>query len=119
MKYILILEDDKEFAKVVSECLEVEGYPSVVISTTKELLPALKSHNIRLILSDIMLDQSVGLDILKLLDYKKISIPIVFMTGFDDIPGLAKAMGDKAVVDVLIKPFNFEHLISLVAKRIA
>ncbi len=103
-KNILILEDDVEFAETVAERLEYEGHKVVIITEAKALPSTMREHDINFILSDIMLEETIGFDILKLLKFKQIQIPVVFMTGFDGIKELSAAMEDQVVIDGLSNP---------------
>ncbi|MCB0355841.1 MAG: response regulator [Bdellovibrionales bacterium] len=115
-KHIVILEDDVAFAETVAEELQEEGFKVTLITQTQELPALLRNKDVDLILSDIMLEEAMGMDILKILKFKNEKIPIVFMTGFDGIPGLSEAMNDKMVIDVLVKPFKISSLINLINK---
>ena len=114
-KNILIIEDDLDFANILKDQLSEEGHQVFIIDELRQLSTSIAKYDINFIVSDIMLEESMGLDILKMMKLKNVTIPIVFMTGFDGIRGLSEAMGDEAVIDVLVKPFKIEGLLKLIS----
>ncbi|MCB0390185.1 MAG: response regulator transcription factor [Bdellovibrionales bacterium] len=113
-KKIIILEDDVAFAETLAEGLRQEGIQSIHITEPRELSSVLKNNKIDLILSDIMLEDSMGFDIIKLLNFTKVNTPVIFMTGFDNTPELSKALSHRQVIDVLVKPFKISILVNLI-----
>lgn len=81
-KKILIIEDDKFLAKMLSRMLEANNYSVALASTGKEGLTKAASENPGLILLDIMLPDIDGFDVLKSLkgDEKTKKIPVVILS---------------------------------------
>lgn len=113
-KKVVILEDEIEFRNTLAEALANEGFNPQTISTPKELLTILRNEKVDVIVSDIVLEDANGTNILKLLNLQNIQVPIIFMTGFDNTPELSLAKEDHRVVDTLIKPFKINALINLI-----
>ena len=71
---ILIVEDDPELGKTLSDVLEVKGYSPVAVLTGKEGVTAVKEEDIPLALLDLKLPDISGIEVLK--EIKKISYPL-------------------------------------------
>lgn len=112
-KNILIIEDDIELATLLNELLKDEGHQVTLIKEIRELPAAIRAINYQLIISDIQLQDSLGLDLLKILKIKNLQIPVIFMTGYDQAD-LSDTVNDPTVLEILIKPFKNSDLLNLV-----
>lgn len=79
----------------------------------KEALEIVKEKNIDVIISDIRMPEMTGLELLEKLqaDEKTRNIPVVILTGFQDIKLKRQAL-DLGAVDLLNKPVNKEDLVA-------
>ena len=103
-KRILIIEDDKFLAKMLSRMLEANSYSIVLASSGKEGLTKVTSENPDLILLDIMLPDIDGFDLLETIksDEKNNKIPVIIISNLgqpEDIQQ-GRALGAK---DYLVK----------------
>ena len=106
---ILIVEDDRELCKSLSEILVNEGFTVFTANTGEEAIHEL-SPSVDLIILDVMLPGMSGIDVCREIR-KESFIPILFLTAksedSDKLLGLY-AGGD----DYLIKPFSISELIA-------
>lgn len=81
-KKILIIEDDKFLAKMLSRMLESHQYETIMASTGKEGLVKASAGEANLILLDIMLPDIDGFDLLETIkgDQRIKKIPVVIMS---------------------------------------
>jgi len=101
-KKILIVEDDEKFARVLSEQLEKNNYDVSHVEKLSEFLESIKDGKLDLVLLDLGLPDSSGLE-----TYEKVSkmvsdIPIVVLTGLDDEEVAVEAV-KKGAQDYLVK----------------
>ncbi len=101
-KKILIIEDDEKFARVLSKQLEKNGYEVSNAGSFSGFLEIILKEKFNLILLDLGLPDSSGLE-----TYEKISntvgdIPIVVLTGLDD-EEIAVGAVKKGAQDYLVK----------------
>ncbi len=112
MKKILIIDDDMDLSFIISEMLESYGYSVTTAESGEEAFELLSKNSFQLILLDINLPDTTGLELCK--ELRKVSqIPVIFasartsesdrITGFD-------IGGD----DYLPKPYSMKELLSRV-----
>ena len=105
-----VIEDD-ELSRIASaQVLRTAGYVVRVYSTAAEFLANPPAEPGCLVL-DLRLPGPSGLDLQERLMTAENSLPIVFLTGYGDVPKTVRAMRAGAV-DFLSKPLSDERLIS-------
>ncbi len=105
---ILIVDDDKNIAELISLYLEKESYDTKKVHDGFEAISAFKIYDPNLIILDLMLPGKDGLDICK--EIRQISdVPIIMLTAkgetFDKILGL-----ELGADDYMVKPFDTKEL---------
>jgi two-component system response regulator FixJ len=88
--------------------LDVLSYPSATA-----FLEALPEANLSCVITDVRMPGMSGIDLLRRLRERKISVPVIVITGHGDIPLAVEAMRIGAI-DFLEKPFDDEVLIASV-----
>jgi two-component system response regulator FixJ len=88
--------------------LDVQSYPSAAA-----FLEALPQANLSCVITDVRMPGMSGIDLLRRLRERKISVPVIVITGHGDIPLAVEAMKIGAT-DFLEKPFDDEVLIASV-----
>ena len=112
MREILIIDDDTDLSFIISEMLESYGFSVTTAGSGEEAFSLLSNNNYHLILLDINLPDTTGLELCK--ELRKVSqVPVIFasartsendrITGFD-------IGGD----DYLPKPYSMKELLSRV-----
>ena len=119
MSKILIVDDEQDVLDLAQEILEEEGYE--VLSTvngekTFDLVSAFKPD---LILLDVVLPETSGLDICRRLkrDKKTRAIKVILFTALGTEVDMMLEKRDKAD-DYLLKPFNYSGLVEKVKKQL-
>jgi DNA-binding response OmpR family regulator len=113
MKKILLIEDDTDLLSLLKYNLEKEGFSLTGLQTGKGALELCRQVRPDLILLDIMLPDSDGLDICKGIrkDPELASTPVIFLTAraseTDRIVGL-----ELGANDYVVKPFFVRELIA-------
>lgn len=112
MKEILIVDDDRDLSFIISEMLKEHGYSVITAESGEEAFDLLSRRSFHLILLDINLPDTTGLELCR--ELRKVSqVPVIFasartsendrITGFD-------IGGD----DYLPKPYSMKELLSRV-----
>ena len=115
MKKIVLIEDDADLFSLLKYNLEKEGFALVGSQTGKGAIDLCRREKPDLILLDIMLPDSDGLDICKGIRNhpELVGIPIIFLTAraseTDRILGL-----ELGANDYIVKPFFVRELIARV-----
>ncbi len=114
MSQILIIDDDRAIANLVSDALEDEGFETKICSDGNEAYEYIEGNagNISLITLDIMMPGLSGLDLCRMIR-SKVDCPIIFVSAkgktLDTVLGLEMG-GD----DYISKPFVVEELVARV-----
>jgi CitB family two-component system response regulator MalR len=116
---VLIIEDDPMVAEFNKRyLLQVEGF--VVVATARsaeEAFPIVQAESIDLILLDLFLPGTNGMDFLFKLREMDKNMDVIVVSAACDWPSIQQTLR-YGVVDFLIKPFEFERLkTALVAYR--
>ncbi|MCV3738736.1 response regulator transcription factor [Rhizobium sp. TRM96647] len=111
---VFIVDDDQSMREALTDLFcsmkfDVEAFESVAA-----LLEAANLNRPGCILLDVRLPGISGLDFQAQLERTGITMPIVFITGFGDIPMSVRAMKAGAV-DFLTKPFKDQDILDAVA----
>jgi len=108
---ILLVEDDSRISDFVIKGLEEAGY-SVGLATTAETARELvNQHDWDAILMDIMLPGIDGVQLTKLIRYRRNQTPILVLSALDGPDDKVNAL-DNGADDYLVKPFHFKELLS-------
>ena len=108
---ILLIEDDKGLAELLTEFLSMSGYDVIHCADGETgLQTALSGTDIELVLLDVMLPKLNGLDVLKGIRQHS-ELPVLMLTARGD--DLDKVLGlELGADDYLAKPFNDRELLA-------
>ena len=113
MKTILIIDDQKLIRDSLKSALKDEGYKVFVAETGIQGLTVLKKENIDLILLDLKLPDSNGIDILKQIKTANPDSIVIMMTGYGTIENAVAAM-KLGAFDYINKPFKSKHISTII-----
>ena len=109
--HILVIEDEPKVAKAINNGLVSEGYQVTVAHNGEEGFFQAASQSYDLILLDIMLPGSDGLQVLKALRDLGKDIPVLILTAKDTVEDRVSGL-DSGADDYLVKPFAFPELLA-------
>lgn len=107
---ILIAEDDELILRTVEHRLKREGWEVIVSSNGKEAIEKIRTLDLDLIISDIMMPFASGLEILTALKEMGKTVPVIMLSamGQEDVVLNAFSLGAS---DFIIKPFSPNELL--------
>jgi len=108
---ILVVEDEKELASLISEQLEMAGMMTQVYHRGANVLRFLSKNFANLMLLDITLPDTTGLALLEELKRNNVQIPVIFLSASNLEVHKVKAL-DIGGDDYVLKPFSFPELIA-------
>jgi two-component system response regulator HydG len=111
MPFLLILEDDVTFSLMLSTWLKRKGFHVTTSSGVSDAENKISKQNFDIILSDFRLPDGTGLYLLKWLNEKKSTTPVIMMTSYADIQTAVQAIKTGAS-DYISKPVNLEELLT-------
>ena len=106
---VLIIDDDKQARKNVSEYLKLCGYEVFEAGTLKEGTEFISKGDGDIIVLDVQLPDGNGLDLMSELSTQPSRIPVIMITGFGNIEMAVDAMKNGAH-DFLTKPIDLDDL---------
>ena len=110
---VLLIEDDKRISEFIVKGLEENNF-TVHLAETGEIARDLIQQDIwDIILMDIMLPGIDGIQLVKLMRFKKNHTPVLMLRALSDTDDKVIAL-DSGADDYLVKPFHFKELISRV-----
>ncbi|MEW6375297.1 MAG: response regulator [Thermodesulfobacteriota bacterium] len=111
-KTILIVDDEKELCKILSDSLSQDRYRVLVAFNGKIALQLVKEEKPDLILLDIKMPRMNGIEVLKKVKKMRKEIVVIMLTAYGSLETARKAM-KLGAYDYITKPFDLFHLKSL------
>lgn len=105
--HILVVEDDRRVLAATVEAVEELGHRVVACNDPREAEALVASHGFDLILSDVLMPDLTGPEMVAALKQRWPDIAVLFVTGFAGDASEVAAFGDH---DVLRKPFTLTQL---------
>lgn len=113
MKRILLVEDEANVISFIKKGLSEEGYEVAVALEGDSGKDMALNYSFDLIILDIMLPGTNGLDICKAIRSNGILTPVLFLTALGTAENIVIGL-DKGADDYLVKPFKFIELLARV-----
>jgi two-component system sensor histidine kinase/response regulator len=112
---VLVVDDNQENLKVVSNILRSEGYKLALAMGGKEALAILDDIKVDLILLDIMMPEMNGYELCEIIKSKeeKKGIPIIFTSALNETDNILMGF-EYGGVDYITKPFMEKELLARV-----
>ena len=110
---VFIIDDDADVRASIQDLLESVGLHSESFGTAEEFLQSKRPDGPSCLVLDVRLPGVNGLDFQRRLADAGIQIPIIFITGYGDIPMTVKAMKSGAV-EFLTKSFQDHDLLDAI-----
>jgi DNA-binding NtrC family response regulator len=106
---VLVAEDDRVARDLLCEILRGEGYTVEAVDDGAGAIERAAVGRWDLVVSDVRMERSSGLDVLKAFTQKAPGTPVILITAFGDVAGAMEAIQHGAY-DYVSKPFNVEEL---------
>jgi two-component system response regulator HydG len=110
---ILIIDDDTAFCVMLKTFLQKKGFEVENAFNGEQAKDQLKKHSFDIVLTDIRLPDSDGLQILKHIKESSLDARVILMTGYTDIKTAVNAM-KLGAFDYVGKPINPEEILHII-----
>ncbi len=114
---ILIVDDEEQLRFMIAATLTRQNYEVRLASGTTEAMQWLDRESFDLVLSDLIMHDGYGTDLLNRLNANQQLIPLVLVTAVQDIGTAIESMR-RGAYDYLMKPFERDQLLSTVARAL-
>jgi len=108
---VLVVEDERKLAQVLSSALQAEHYDVVVAATGEDGFYRANAERFDLVVLDLMLPGRSGLEILQTLRQRHVDTPVLILTARDGIEDRVLGL-DLGADDYLVKPFALPELLA-------
>src|SRR6516162_10586340 len=116
---VFVVDDDPAVGKAVSRLLRASGYTARVFGSAQEFMNDYLPGTAGCLVADLSMPGINGLELQQWLVDSDLSLPVIFVTGVDDIPNAIRATMMERAVDILTKPVNPGALLACVQKALA
>ncbi len=114
---ILLVEDDPDGRQSVTEALEVAGWTVISARDGGSAVALLQKEEFDAVLSDLVLPDINGLEVLKLARKTHPQMPVLIMTAYGSVETAIRALKAGAY-DYLVKPLDLDELHSKVGRAL-
>jgi DNA-binding NtrC family response regulator len=115
---VLVIDDEREMRKMLSDLLSMEGFSVETVANGKEAVKACEKLAFDVALIDVELPDIKGTDLITELKFLRPKMVNIIITGYPSIENAIKAVNQKADWYVL-KPFDIPALVETMKKLIA
>jgi DNA-binding NtrC family response regulator len=106
---ILIVDDEPSIREACAEVARQAGMKAISVASAEEAIEVLENTAVDILLTDLMLQQTSGLDLLKRVHDTNPTLPVIVLTQYGTIDSAVTATRLGAV-DYVTKPFRIEEL---------
>ena len=114
---VFVVDDDWSIREAIKSLIRLEGLHVETFGTAQEFLRSKRPDVPGCVVLDVELPGLSGLDLQRELAAHGIKLPIVFITGYGDIPMSVRAMKAGAL-EFLTKPFRDQDLLSAIRQAL-
>jgi len=114
---VFIVDDDVSVRESLEGLIQHEGWEARVFASARDFLDAPPALGPSCLILDVSLPDLNGLDLQNLIATDRADMPIIFITGYGDVPMSVRAMKAGAV-EFLTKPLGEDALLDAVAGAI-
>src|SRR5713226_8993741 len=115
---IIIVDDDPDIREALGSVIRSVGLQTRALASVPEFLNEGRPDGPTCLVLDIRLPGQSGLDFQRELSAANIHVPIIFITGYGDIPMSVQAMKGGAI-EFLTKPFRDQDLLDAIQLGLA
>jgi two-component system response regulator FixJ len=108
-----VIDDDDGMRESLAFLLDTSGLTARTYDSAVRFLDELDASQIGVIVTDVRMPQMNGLELVRRLKARDVTLPIIMITGHGDV-GLAVEAMKAGVIDFLEKPFEEESLLAAI-----
>ena len=117
MKPVWVIDDDRSIRWVFEKALSREGIPFKTFGVAQEALAELEHDAPQVLVSDIRMPGTSGLELLQNVKEKYPQLPVIIMTAYSDLESAVAAFQGGAF-EYLPKPFDVDQAVDLIRRAV-
>ena len=114
---VFVVDDDISVRESLEDLIASAGWRTETFATARDFLSWPRSLTPSCLILDVSLPDIDGLELQERIAADRIDMPIIFISGFGDVPTTVKAMKAGAV-EFLTKPFSDDMLLGAIEKAL-
>ena len=113
---ILIVDDNEELCKNLSDILELKGYDVATAYDGYQALDAVKKDSFNIAIMDIKMPGMSGVDTLKILKQVAPGLTVILITAFADDTFYKEGLKNNIDYEVIQKPIDMDQLLAMLER---
>jgi EAL domain-containing protein (putative c-di-GMP-specific phosphodiesterase class I)/CheY-like chemotaxis protein len=114
---VLVAEDDAGLLEVLSTLLSDSGYEVLTAPTGQDAIAKLRASSVDIVLTDIVMPDATGVDVLRAARERQLETPVILMTGNPSVPTAVEALSLGAL-SYLVKPVSEATLLGALSEAL-
>ncbi len=110
--FVLIVDDEEELRENMYDLLDLEGYQVEACDTGDEAIALVEQKHPDLVLLDIQLPGTDGIEVLRILKEKHPSLPVVMVSASSQ-KGTREKLDEYGADGFVLKPYDQDELLEL------
>jgi FixJ family two-component response regulator len=115
---IFVVDDEPAVLAALERMLRASGYGVETFASPREFLDAAPQEGVGCLLLDLSMPEMTGLDVQDEMLRRGISLPVIFLSAYGDVPTTAHAMREGAI-DFLVKPVREAQLLDAITRALS
>jgi FixJ family two-component response regulator len=115
---VIVVDDDVSIRESLELLIQSAGWQPLVFASAQDFLSAPSVPSPSCLVLDVNLPDLNGLDLQSRISAQRTDLPIIFITGYGDVPMTVRAMRAGAI-EFLTKPFGDQALLDAIAGALA
>ena len=115
---VFLVDDDAAVLKAVSRLLRAKGHTVKAFSSARDFMDGYEPSATGCVVLDLSMPGITGLELQRWLAARQSSLPILFLTGSDELLQKRESILPGATVEILMKPISGCEFISAVEKAL-
>jgi DNA-binding NtrC family response regulator len=108
-KKIIVVDDEKIICNTAKKILEIEGYEVDTFTNSVQALEAIHKNQYDLIITDLMMEEVSGMDILREVNQRSPQTKVIMLTAYATLEATIEAIREQ-IYDFFPKPVKIEDL---------
>jgi len=115
---VLVVDDEQRVRTFLARSLSQEGHTVVTAADGVQAMQRLAGGDVDLVLLDVMMPRCNGMQVLKLMNERQDTTPVIVLSAVTDVAARVQAL-DRGAVDFVGKPFHTAEMAARVRRHLA